>query len=108
MKLTEYETLNGHRPFEKWFDKLNASVAAKITIALSRLERGHTGNIKGVGEGVQEYKINLGPGYRIYFANDGQRLIILLCGGTKKRQQKDIETAKEYWQDYKKRKKEGA
>jgi putative addiction module killer protein len=58
-----------------------------------------------VRDGVHELRIDYGPGYRIYFGNDGKVLVILLCGGTKRRQEKDIKKAKEYWQDYKARKK---
>ena len=54
-----------------------------------------------LGEGVLEYRIDFGPGYRVYFGRDGEVLVVLLTGGTKKRQQRDIETAKEYWRDYK-------
>ena len=58
-------------------------------------------NAKGVGEGVLEYKIDFGPGYRVYFGRDGDTIVILLTGGTKKRQQRDIDAAKAYWRDYK-------
>ena len=58
-------------------------------------------NVKSIGEGVLEYRIDFGPGYRVYFGRDGEVLVVLLTGGTKKRQQRDIETAKEYWRDYK-------
>ncbi len=74
-----------------------------MTTAIARLENGNTSNVKSVGSGVYEYKINFGPGYRIYFAYYGKTIIILLAGGTKKRQSKDIETAKARWDDYKAR-----
>ena len=80
--------------------------AAKVTTALARLEGGNTSNVKSLGSGVHEYKIDFGPGYRVYFAYDGKTLVILLAGGTKKRQQTDIDAAKDRWQDYKQRKKE--
>ncbi|MBW1897770.1 MAG: type II toxin-antitoxin system RelE/ParE family toxin [Deltaproteobacteria bacterium] len=83
---------------------MNARAAAKVTTAIVRLENGNTSNVKSVGGGVHEYKINFGPGYRIYFAYDGKTIILLLAGGTKKRQSKDIETAKARWIDYKVRK----
>jgi putative addiction module killer protein len=102
-EIEEFET-NGHSPFGTWFDKLDSVPAAKIVIALTRLKLGQHSNIKSVGD-VKEYKINFGPGYRIYFGIDGNNLIILLCGGDKKTQVKDIEKAKKYWQDYKDRKK---
>jgi putative addiction module killer protein len=68
------------------------------------MEDGNFSNVRGVGSGVSEYKIDFGPGYRIYFAMEGQMLVILLCGGAKKRQKDDIEAAKAFWSDYKKRK----
>ena len=76
-----------------------------MTVALARLEQGNTSNAKSVGEGVLEYRINWGPGYRVYFGRDGETLVILLTGGTKQRQQRDIERAKELWADYKRRRK---
>ena len=89
--------------FESWFSALDASAAAKVTVALARVEQGNLSNVKGVGEGVLEYRIDWGPGYRIYFGREGDVLVILLIGGTKKRQKRDIETAKELWADYKRR-----
>ena len=70
-----------------------------------KLELGNFSNVEGVGNGVYEQKIDFGPGYRVYFGKDGDEIIILLCGGTKKRQSYDVADAKEYWQDYKRRKK---
>jgi len=102
----EYIDDNGNSPFARWFDNLDPRVAAKVATALLRMEQGNFSNAKGVGVGVSEYKIDHGPGYRVYFGRDGEKLVILLGGGTKKRQQKDIETAKALWQDYKKRKKQ--
>ena len=83
---------------------MDAKAAAKVTAAIARLENGNTSNVKSVGGGVYEYKINYGPGYRVYFAYDGKNIILLLAGGTKKRQAKDIETAKARWDDHKARK----
>ena len=77
--------------------------AAKVTVALARVEQGNLSNVKGVGEGVLECRIDWGPGYRVNFGRDGDILVILLTGGTKKRQQRDIETAKKLWSDYKAR-----
>ncbi len=76
-----------------------------MAVALVRLEGGNLSNVKTVGEGVLEYRIDWGPGYRVYFGRDGETLVILLTGGTKKRQQRDIERAKEMWMDYKRRRK---
>lgn len=75
--------------------------------ALVRLEQGNLSNVKPLGEGVLEYRMDFGPGYRIYFGRDGEAVVILLIGGTKKRQQRDIEAAKVYWRDYKERKRGG-
>lgn len=100
----EYLDLDGDSPFRDWFDGLDPVAAAKITVALGRIAAGNLSNTKGVGEGVLEFKIDFGPGYRIYFGRDGQTLVILLGGGTKRRQQKDIEAAHERWRDYKARK----
>ena len=103
IELRYYQTGNGKSPFEEWFSGLDAQAAAKVTKALVRLEQGNLANAKGVGQGVLEYRIDWGPGYRVYFGRDGDVLVILLTGGTKKRQQRNIETAHELWADYKKR-----
>ena len=88
-------------PFAKWFSGLDAHAAAKVTVALYRLEQGNVSNVKSVGKGVSEYKIDFGPGYRIYFGQEGDELIILLGGGAKKSQAKDIQTAHMLWAEYK-------
>ena len=105
MILEEYVDLSGHSPFGAWFGRLDPIAAAKVVVALGRLEGGATSNVKSVGAGVSEFKIDFGPGYRVYFGQDGLELVILLVGGTKARQQRDIETAKALWQDYKAAKK---
>jgi putative addiction module killer protein len=94
---------NGKSPFEDWFNDLDAQAAAKVSVALARLEQGNLSNVKSVGDGVAEYRIDSGPGYRVYFGRDGDVLVILLTGGTKQRQQRDIEAAKASWVDYKRR-----
>ena len=106
VELIEYLDPEGRSPFGRWFDKLNNPAAARITIALARIEQGHLTNVKSVGGGVQELRIDRGPGYRIYFGREGDALVILLAGGTKRRQVRDIENAKGNWKDYRKRKKE--
>lgn len=106
IEIREYLTAQGRSPFGRWFEGLNAPAAARLTTALVRIEQGNLSNVKGVGEGVLEYRIDFGPGYRVYFGKDGQALVVLLAGGTKARQQKDIETAQAYWADYKRRKKQ--
>jgi putative addiction module killer protein len=100
----EYNDRDGRSPYVDWFDRLNAQAAAKVATALTRLAGGNFSNVKGVGSGVFEFKIDFGPGYRVYFGKDGDRLVILLGGGTKKKQQRDIESAIVNWQDYKRRK----
>jgi putative addiction module killer protein len=79
-----------------------------VTAAIIRMEQGNFSNTKGVGSGVFEYRVDFGPIYRIYFGKDGDQLIILVGGGTKKKQQRDINLAAERWHDYKRRKKAGA
>ena len=108
MEVLEYEREDGIRPFKQWFDSLSSGHALKIRTAVARMENGNFSNVKSVGNGVSERRIDFGPGYRIYFANDGDNMIILLGGGTKKRQQSDINKAKKYWKDYKDRKQESA
>jgi putative addiction module killer protein len=78
----EYNDQNGKSPFGDWFEDLNAQAAAKVTVALTRLANGNVSNVKSVGAGVLEYRIDFGPGYRIYFGKDGERIVILLAGGT--------------------------
>jgi putative addiction module killer protein len=100
----EYLDPTGRSPFAAWFDSLHAEAAAKVATAITRISRGNFSNVQGVGAGVLEYKLDYGPGYRVYFGKDGETLVILLGGGTKKRQQRDISTALASWQDYKRRK----
>jgi putative addiction module killer protein len=89
----EYLAADGSSPYAKWFNALNAPAAAKVTIAITRMAQGNLSNAKSVGGGIQEYRIDFGPGYRIYFGRDGERLIILPGGGTKKRQRDDVHRA---------------
>ena len=102
----EYIDAAGRSPFRRWFDSLDARAAAKVSIAITRLEQGNTSNLKAVGRGVSEIRIDFGPGYRVYVAQDRDVLVILLGGGTKQRQQTDIAAAHERWADYKRRKRE--
>jgi len=106
LEVREYLDAKGESPYGKWFDRLNATAAVKVATATRRMEHGNFSAVKGVGAGVFEFRIDFGPGYRIYFGKDGDRLVILLAGGTKKRQDADITAAKEYWQDYKRRKRQ--
>ena len=94
IEIREYITTEGRSPYARWFDGLNARAAAKVATSLVRMEQGNLSGAKGIGAGVSEYRIDFGSGYRVYFGKDGDTLIILLGGGTKKRQQKDIEPAR--------------
>ena len=104
VRVLEYVDAEGRSPYGTWFDGLNAPAAAKVAAALYQLAVDNRSNVKGVGSGVFERKINFGPGYRIYFAQDGDSVVILLGGSTKQRQQHAIETAKERWAAYRRRK----
>lgn len=99
-----YVDERGRRPIDRWFGEIDDRAARRIALALERLAHGNISNVKSVGGGVSELKVNFGPGYRVYFGRDGDRLIVLLAGGTKKRQSQDIARAKTYWADYKSRK----
>jgi len=104
IEMREYTDPHGRSPFQQWFEDLDARAAAKVTVALARLEQGNVSNVKGVGGGVLELRIDYGPGYRVYFGKDGAHVVILLGGGTKKRQNRDIRTAQDLWTVYKARK----
>lgn len=103
-QVLEYLDAGGRSPYAAWFDNLSANAAAKVSAALYRLEAGNFSNVKGVGEGVFERRIDFGPGYRIYFGKDGEMVLILLGGSGKQRQPEAIATAQERWTDYKRRK----
>jgi putative addiction module killer protein len=103
IRVLEYIDPQGRSPYGKWFDGLNAIAAAKVASALYRLAEGNFSNVKGVGAGVFERKIDFGPGYRIYFGKDGETVVILLGGSSKQRQQEAIEAAKERWAEYRRR-----
>jgi putative addiction module killer protein len=104
IEIREYLGPDGRNLFGDWFDRLNSEAARRVTTALYQLRLGNFSNVKGVGGGVFECRIDSGPGYRVYFGKDGERIVILLCGGTKQHQQDDIALAGECWQEYKQRK----
>ncbi len=108
LELRYYLAGDGKSPFEEWFSGLDAAAGAKVSVAIARLGEGNLSNVKSVGEGVLEYRIDWGPGYRVYFGRDGAVLVILLTGGTKKRQQRDIDSAKALWADYRRRRRPAA
>lgn len=104
IRLLEYLDSEGRSAHAKWFASLNAAAAAKVAGALYQLAAGNFSRVKGVGLGVFERKIDFGPGYRIYFGKDGDRLVILLGGSSKQRQHEAIAAAKARWSDYRLRK----
>jgi putative addiction module killer protein len=106
IEIREYQDYDDHSPFGEWVDQLNAEAARKVTIALYRIGLGNFSNVKGIGSGVFEYKIHFGPGYRVYFGKHGERIVILLGGGTKHGQDKDIKLAIARWVDYKRKTKQ--
>jgi len=101
IEIREFLGEDGRNLFGDWFERLNSEAARRVTTALYRLGSGNFSNVKGVGGGVFECRIDFGPGYRVYFGKDGDRIILLLYGGTKQRQQDDIILAGKYWQQYK-------
>src|SRR3954452_21206130 len=103
MEIREFLDTRGRSPFAGWFDSLDPQAAAKVAVALTRIELGNLSNVKTVGGGVLEYRIDFGPGYRIYFGRYGNELVVLLAGGTKSRQQRDIAAAEARWADYRRR-----
>lgn len=103
IEIREYLEASGRSPFGDWRARLDVEARRKVTVALYRLGLGNFSNVRGVGSGVFECKIDFGPGYRVYFGKDGEELVILLGGGSKKRQQNDISMAHARWNDYKQR-----
>lgn len=95
-EIREY-VADGRSPFAEWFDDLDSVTAARVDRYIRRLESGNFGAAKVVGEGVSELRLDFGPGYRVYFGRDGKRLIILLGGGSKRRQDADIAAAITRW-----------
>ena len=101
IEVRNYETAAGVQPVAAWLDDLRDSMARlRIAARIDRLGNGLPGDWKSVGGGVFEMRIDIGPGYRVYYAQQGNVLILLLCGGDKRTQTKDIERAHDYWKDY--------
>jgi putative addiction module killer protein len=100
-----YRTPDRREPFNTWLDRLrDARAVQKIDARIARVRLGNLGQPRSVGDGVHELKIDYGPGYRVYFGQDGHALVILLCGGDKRTQDADIRSAKQYWTQYKQEK----
>jgi putative addiction module killer protein len=106
--LVIYAAADGRKPFQEWVESLKDYEAqAGVFVRLERVRLGNPGDCKPVGEGVSELRVRTGPGYRVYFGQDGRTLVVLLCGGDKSTQRKDIAEAKKYWRDYRSRKHAG-
>jgi putative addiction module killer protein len=100
-----YESPDGKRPFQEWIDSLKDHEAqGRVLARLERVRLGLLGDCKSLGDGVSELRIDTGPGYRVYFGQEGHSIVILLCGGSKVAQRKDIAGAKVFWMDYRSRK----
>ena len=101
IEILEYLTESGQNPFREWLEGLRDRQArAKIRVRLNRIRLGNLGDCKAVGHGVSELRVPYGPGYRVYFGRKGNTIVILLYGGDKKTQSRDIALAQEYWDDY--------
>jgi putative addiction module killer protein len=104
LEVRRYVTAAGAEPFGEWFEALRDRQAqARVRARIDRLARGLLGDVEFCGEGVWELRIDWGPGYRVYYARSGERIILLLLGGDKRKQDADIKTAKDYWNDYQQR-----
>ena len=104
IELLEYVSDAGKNIFRTWLRKLKDSTArARIRVRLNRVRLGNFGDCKSVGQGVSELRIDYGPGYRVYFGKSGAVVVLLLCGGTKQSQTKDIRNAQKYWAEYQQR-----
>ena len=100
-KIFRYVRPSGRIPFDEWIESLSLKDQARVDAYINRLALGAAKrNIKSLGDGVFEIKIDVGPGYRVYFGEKGQRLILLLSGGDKSTQTSDVKKSKEYWRDY--------
>ena len=96
-----YQESGGRVPFRDWLERLRDGAAvARIRVRLNRLRIGNFGVVRALGDGVSELKIDNGPGYRVYYAMSGKTVVLLLVGGDKSTQRKDIVTAKQYWKEY--------
>ena len=105
-EIRRYRNAGGGEPFTEWLaDLRDRSARARILARLERIEAGNFGDVKALRDGVSEMRIDWGPGYRVYFGRDGQTVVVLLCGGDKRRQDADIRRAVDLWQEYVNRKK---
>lgn len=98
--ISKYVTINGVCPFDEWFNTLNSTNKARVDVRLDRVSLGNFGDSKSLNEGIYELRLHFGGGYRIYYGKTGRRVVLLLMGGMKKTQNKDIKTARGYWKAY--------
>jgi putative addiction module killer protein len=99
-----YQIPNGHEPFRRWFLSIrDTRIRRRIQARLTSVRAGNLGDHRSVGDGVWELRLDFGPGYRIYYGEVDNTIVLLLCGGDKSSQQRDIERAKNYWIEYKER-----
>ena len=99
-----YRTRDGRLPFDEWLRELrDTNAVGRVLARIGRIRRGNLGDCKPVGGGVCELRVDYGPGYRVYFGQKGQTLVILLCGGDKRTPGRDIQQAQHYWADYQQR-----
>ena len=103
-QIDDYLTEDGRDPFKEWLENLSDRQArARVAVRVQRMAAGNFGDCKPIADGVWELRIDHGPGYRVYYAQAGKKLILLLIGGDKRKQQTDIETALAYWKDWNRR-----
>jgi putative addiction module killer protein len=101
LEVRVYAGSDGREPFTEWLRGLrDGATRGRIRQRIARIRLGNFGDARSVGEGVHELRIHFGPGYRVYFGRDGDAIVILLCGGDKGSQDRDIRRAREYWRDY--------
>jgi putative addiction module killer protein len=101
LEVEVYSAEEGKQPFTEWLNSLKDRKGAdKILLRIRRIQTGNLGDYKPIASGVFEFRIDSGPGYRVYFGKVGSRVILLLCGGDKSSQDSDIQRALQYWSDY--------
>jgi putative addiction module killer protein len=104
LQVEVYQTDDDRSPFSEWLRSLrDRAAAARVRVRLTRLRLGNFGDTNSLGGGLHELRLDYGPGYRIYFGQTGDRVVLLLCGGTKRNQSQDIEQARSFWSDYRSR-----
>ena len=106
IRVVHYITEDGIDHFDRWLRRQNSQVRARVQTRIDRIQLGNFGDHSGVGSGVFELRLNFGPGYRIYYGLDGDELVILLGGGSKMRQRRDIAMARAQWRAYRREKRD--